>query len=90
MCLAAIIGSAVAFSAPKTGWWVDPAGAVLISAVILYRWGAIILTCIRQVDGYKAPEEVVEKVRAEGWTGRIAKGDSPVTIALMIAVCPSH
>jgi divalent metal cation (Fe/Co/Zn/Cd) transporter len=53
----------VGFNCEETGWWVDSAGAVVISVIILYRWSVIILECVRQIDGYKAPKELVDTVR---------------------------
>lgn len=57
---AAIITAAIAFYTP--GWWVDPAGAILISLVIIIRWLSIIHEQVKKIVGYTAPPEFIEQV----------------------------
>jgi cation diffusion facilitator family transporter len=43
-------------------WWLDPAGAIFISLVIIYRWIQVILDWTRKIVGHTAPPEFVECV----------------------------
>ncbi len=58
---AAIITAAIAYN--TSYWWMDPVGAVLISLVIIYRWGGIMAEQIRKIVGYTAPPEYIEEVQ---------------------------
>ena len=47
----------------KTGaWYVDPAGAILISLVIIYRWVFIISEQVKKIVGHTAPPEFIDQV----------------------------
>jgi divalent metal cation (Fe/Co/Zn/Cd) transporter len=41
----ALVTASIAFR--YENWWVDPAGAILISAIIIYRWYDIILDQVK-------------------------------------------
>jgi len=56
----AIATAAIAFH--TIGWWVDPAGAILISVVIIFRWVGIIKEQVKKIVGYTAPPEFIEQV----------------------------
>jgi cation diffusion facilitator family transporter len=59
--VAAVITAAVAFNF-KFLWWTDPAGAIIISAVIVFRWVYLIMDQIKKFIGYTAPEEFINQV----------------------------
>jgi cation diffusion facilitator family transporter len=59
--LAAVVTACVA-SSRSSLWWADPAGAIVISVVIMYRWWTIISEQIKKIVGYTAPKEFIEKV----------------------------
>jgi len=64
--ITAITTVSIAFYTPA--WWMDPAGAILISLVIIFRWCRIIWDQAKKVTGYVAPREyitMVEKMGAE-------------------------
>ena len=56
----AIATAAISFH--TTAWWVDPAGAIIISVVIIYRWVDIIKEQVKKIVGYTAPPEFIEQV----------------------------
>ena len=45
--LAAVVTVSIAYNTP--GWWVDPAGGILISVVIVGRWAVIIYDQTKKV-----------------------------------------
>jgi divalent metal cation (Fe/Co/Zn/Cd) transporter len=57
---AAIITASIAFN--TIAWWVDPVGAILISLVIIYRWGEIIHEQVKKIVGHTAPPEFIQQV----------------------------
>lgn len=59
--LAAVITASIASARPQW-WWVDPAGAILISIVIMYRWWSIISEQIKKIVGFTAPKEFIDRV----------------------------
>ena len=54
--------ASLAISFHTTAWWVDPAGAILISVVIIFRWVGIIKEQVKKIVGYTAPPEFIEQV----------------------------
>jgi len=61
--VAAIVTASIAAHIRKW-WWVDPAGAIVISLVILFRWVVITWDQVKKVVGFTAPPEFVEEVRS--------------------------
>jgi divalent metal cation (Fe/Co/Zn/Cd) transporter len=61
MNVAALIFPIIAFYVPKV-WWIDPAGGILISCYILWRWYEISLEQVRNIVGIIAPEEFILQV----------------------------
>jgi divalent metal cation (Fe/Co/Zn/Cd) transporter len=59
---AAIITASIAFN--TIAWWVDPVGAILISLVIIYRWGEIIHEQVKKIVGHTAPPEFIQQVQS--------------------------
>ncbi len=57
---AAIITASVAYN--TTAWWVDPIGAIVISLLIIGRWGSIMNEQIKKIVGFTAPPEYIEHV----------------------------
>ena len=57
---AAIITAAIAFN--TVAWWVDPAGAILISIVIIGRWIGIMAEQVKKIVGHTAPPEFITQV----------------------------
>ena len=57
---AAVITAAVAYNTPAR--WFDPVGAILISILIISRWGDIISEQVRKIVGYTAPPEYIKQV----------------------------
>ena len=43
-------------------WWLDATGAIIISAVIIFRWGLIIREQVKKIVGFTAPPEFVQIV----------------------------
>ena len=43
-------------------WWIDPAGGILISLYILWRWYEISLDQVRMIVGITAPREFITEV----------------------------
>ena len=43
-------------------WWFDPAGAVFISIVIIYRWGSLITEQVMKIVGHTAPPVFYESI----------------------------
>lgn len=59
----ALITASIACNvANNSAWWVDPAGAILISVAIIYRWISIMQEQIQKVVGHTAPPEFIEKI----------------------------
>ena len=58
---AAVVTVAIAFNV-RAAWWTDPAGAILISMVIIYRWLSIVLEQVKKIVGYTAPPEFILQV----------------------------
>lgn len=58
---AAMITASIAYN--TTAWWVDPAGAILISVIIIARWINIIYEQVKKVVGHTAPQEFIDQVR---------------------------
>ena len=58
----AIITVAIAAHVPNA-WWVDPAGAILISVVIIGRWVDIMNQQVKKIVGHTAPREFICQVR---------------------------
>eukprot|EP01039_Chlorochromonas_danica_P002691 gene2691-2941_t len=58
--IAAIVAVVVAYY--TTAWWVDPAGAIIISLVIIYRWVFIIHEQVKKIVGHTAPPEFIHEV----------------------------
>lgn len=57
---AAMITASVAYN--TTAWWVDPAGAIFISVIIISRWISIIYEQIKKVVGHTAPQSFIQQV----------------------------
>lgn len=57
---AAMITASIAYN--TTAWWVDPAGAILISVIIISRWINIIYEQVKKVVGHTAPQEFIDQV----------------------------
>jgi divalent metal cation (Fe/Co/Zn/Cd) transporter len=51
------------FTLFSQAWWVDPLGAILISLVIIYRWGNIMSEQVKKIVGHTAPPDFIIKVR---------------------------
>lgn len=60
--LVAIFGVAIASQVPKV-WWLDPAGAVVISLYIIYSWIRISKGQVDKILGKTAPPEFIEQLR---------------------------
>ena len=58
---AAMVTAAVAYNVHAV-WWVDPAGAIFISVVIIVRWMAIVLEQVKKIVGHTAPPEFIAQV----------------------------
>jgi divalent metal cation (Fe/Co/Zn/Cd) transporter len=58
---AAIITAAIAFEI-KSVWFLDPVGAIVISAIIIARWSGMIMEQVNKVIGYTAPQEFLDQV----------------------------
>jgi hypothetical protein len=54
------------FNLSSQAWWVDPLGAILISLVIIYRWGNIMSEQVKKIVGHTAPPDFIIKVRYYG------------------------
>jgi hypothetical protein len=52
------------FTLLSQAWWVDPLGAILISLVIIYRWGNIMSEQVKKIVGHTAPPDFIIKVCA--------------------------
>ena len=59
--LVAIISIVVASEVPIL-WWFDPAGAILISVVIIYRWYSVMSDQVKKMVGHTAPPEFIDQV----------------------------
>lgn len=57
----ALGAAAIAYNVPVV-WWLDPAAAIFISLVIIYRWYAIISEQVKKIVGYTAPPEFIQMV----------------------------
>lgn len=57
----ALLTASLAFYLPNS-WWVDPAGAILISVVIIYRWCSIINEQIKKIVGHTAPQSFIDSI----------------------------
>lgn len=57
---AAIVTAAIAYN--TSAWWLDPVGAILISMLIIARWGDIISEQVRKIVGFTAPPEFIKQV----------------------------
>lgn len=62
----------------KIAWWIDPAGAMLISLIIIASWGVTAKENFAQLAGFKAPTEFMQLVtyNAMLFHDRIEKIDS--------------
>jgi divalent metal cation (Fe/Co/Zn/Cd) transporter len=59
----ALITASIACNvANNRAWWVDPAGAILISVAIIYRWISVMQEQIQKVVGHTAPPEFISQV----------------------------
>lgn len=58
---AAILTASIAFEF-RNLWWFDPAGAIAISLVIVFRWSSMISEQVKKLIGYTAPPEWIETV----------------------------
>lgn len=58
---AAIVTLSIAVSRPKA-WWIDPAGAIIISLVIIARWMYIGAEQVKKIVGHTAPPEFIRQV----------------------------
>mmetsp|Transcript_25344 Transcript_25344/g.37371 ORF Transcript_25344/g.37371 Transcript_25344/m.37371 type:complete len:370 (+) Transcript_25344:105-1214(+) len=43
-------------------WWIDPVGAIAISAVIIYRWHDVIMDQVKKIVGHTAPDEFINSM----------------------------
>ncbi|CAK0784774.1 hypothetical protein CVIRNUC_007978 [Coccomyxa viridis] len=59
--LGAIAFGAIASSSQKV-WWFDPAGAILISAYIIWSWACILKGQVDKIVGKGAPTEFIEQL----------------------------
>ena len=57
----AVVTVAIAYNV-HAAWWVDPAGAILISVVIIGRWMAMVLEQVKKIVGHTAPPEFIAQV----------------------------
>jgi cation diffusion facilitator family transporter len=57
---AAMVTAAVAFN--TIAWWVDPAGAIFISIVIIGRWIGIMSEQVKKIVGHTAPQDFIDQV----------------------------
>ena len=60
---AALVTVSVAVAWHTQAWWVDAAGAILISLVIIGRWLLLIGEQVKKIVGHTAPPEYIQKVR---------------------------
>ena len=58
---AAILTASVAFNFRKL-WWFDPAGAIIISLVIIGRWMQLMGEQVKKIVGHTAPQKFIEEV----------------------------
>lgn len=58
---AAIVTASLAFMF-RSMWWLDPAGAIAISVVIVVRWSAMISEQVKKLIGFTAPPDWIEMV----------------------------
>lgn len=58
----ATIFSAVMAAKVRGAWWVDPAGGIAISALIIARWAAVTWEQTKKLTGHTAPPEFVARV----------------------------
>lgn len=58
------IVTAVVAARVRGAWWVDPAGGVAISVLIIARWAAVTWEQTKRLTGYRAPPEFVAQVEA--------------------------
>lgn len=56
----AMVTASIAFN--SSAWWADPAGAIFISLVIIYRWIIIIYEQVKKVVGHTAPQSFIDEV----------------------------
>jgi divalent metal cation (Fe/Co/Zn/Cd) transporter len=57
----AVITAYVAVQFPSQ-WYIDPSGAILISFVIIYRWGDVISDQIKKIVGHTAPQGFIDSM----------------------------
>jgi len=62
----------------KIAWWIDPAGAALISVVLIFLWGQTCTTNFQLLAGIAAPEEFRQLViyKAMTYSSEIVAIDS--------------
>jgi cation diffusion facilitator family transporter len=57
----ALITAPIAFNVRRV-WWLDPAGAVLISLVIMWRWSIVCKEQVKKIAGYTAPSKFLAQI----------------------------
>ncbi|KAL8279048.1 hypothetical protein RQP46_008506 [Phenoliferia psychrophenolica] len=62
----------------KIRWWIDPAGAILMSAVLIYLWGSSAIMELNCLAGIGAPKDVQELViyKAMTFSDKVVQIDS--------------
>ncbi len=58
--IGAVATAAIAYN--TVAWWFDPVGAIIISAVIIYRWLEIINEQVKKIVGHAAPPEFIQQI----------------------------
>lgn len=58
---AAILTASIAFNFDQV-WWFDPAGAIVISLVIIGRWMQLMGEQVKKIVGHTAPQKFIEEV----------------------------
>ena len=59
---AALVTASIAFHS-HGGWWVDPAGAILISLAIIYRWIFLMRSSLKSYNTSKYPKFILNKYK---------------------------
>lgn len=67
----AVLTAALAAHAPRF-WWSDPAGGILIAAVIIWRWALISASAVAKAVGVAAADDVLQLVQVSGHCGPLA------------------
>ncbi|KAI5480698.1 cation diffusion facilitator [Pseudohyphozyma bogoriensis] len=62
----------------KIAWWIDPAGAIVLSLVLIYLWGSSALMELNCLAGIGAPKDIQELIiyKAMTFSDKVTKVDS--------------